>query len=385
MKAALATRAGNYSEKLVSGAAREIRETLGATAGAAVAFCGKDYLPHLAEFCETLRVDGHIINVMGCTGSGWIGGAKEQETGPGFSVLALSGTEAHLPVLEISSGESESENPRSAGSGFRQINGWVSLANPFTFDAESWLSNWTSPKSPLPVVGGFASGGQSEEDTAVFINGRTVDCAVLGIGGLLRLVPVLSQGCRPIGEPLTVTRAENNVVYALGSRPAYEALESAFETLTDKEKAGARGNLFAGLAGTEYVEDFRPSDFLVRNILGADPSSGAVVIAGIPRVGQTLQYQLRDAASADSDLTAVLKHTLSEWGHPLASLVFACTGRGQSLFGGAGHDASSIQKLLGSHPSAGFFCNGEIGPVGLKNCIHSFSLSCAFIARASSH
>ncbi|MEX1118922.1 MAG: FIST C-terminal domain-containing protein, partial [Terrimicrobiaceae bacterium] len=192
-----------------------------------------------------------------------------------------------------------------------------------------------------------------------------------------------SQGCRPIGEPLTVTRAENNIVYSLGSRPAYEALESAFETLSEKEKATARGNLFAGLAGTEYVEEFRPGDFLVRNILGADPSSGAVVIGGIPRVGQTLQYQLRDATSADSDLTGVLKHTSAEWGRPVASLVFACTGRGKSLFGGSSHDTKAIQNHLGSHPSSGFFCNGEIGPIGGKNCIHSYSLTSALITSSN--
>ena len=88
----------------------------------------------------------------------------------------------------------------------------------------------------------------------------------------LRVMAIVSQGCRPIGEPLTVTRAESNVIYSLGARPAYEALESAFEGLSDGEKAGAKGNLFAGIAGTEDVEDFKPGHFLIRNILGADPN-----------------------------------------------------------------------------------------------------------------
>lgn len=383
MKAATSIRTGPFSEEQTALAAKELRESLGETAHVALAFCSPDYIPHLQDFCEILRVDGHAINVLGCTASGLIGGEIESEAVPGFSVLAISAADAFFPVLEISEENAGSLTAEKAAPKESSINGWVALTNPFSFDTDSWLSNWTPAAGGVPVVGGLASGGSSGEDICVFLNGKTTDCVALGIGGAARFVPILSQGCRPIGEPLTVTRAENNIVYSLGSRPAYEALESAFETLSEKEKATARGNLFAGLAGTEYVEDFRPGDFLVRSILGADPSSGAVVIGGIPRVGQTLQYQLRDATSADSDLTGVLKHTSAEWGTPIASLVFACTGRGKSLFGGASHDTKAIQNILGAHPSSGFFCNGEIGPLGGKNCIHSYSLTSALIT--SSH
>lgn len=384
MKAATSIRTGTFSEEQTVSAAKELREALGETAHVAFAFCSPDYIAHLPDFCEILQVEGHAINVLGCTASGLIGGEIESEAVPGFSVLAISAAEAHFPVVDIAeqnAGEVTSllATPRGA-----TMNGWIALTNPFTFDTESWLSKWSAPGAGMPVVGGLASGGGSEDDVSVFLNGKTTDCVAVGIGGAARFVPLLSQGCRPIGEPLTVTRAENNIVYSLGSRPAYEALESAFETLSEKEKSTARGNLFAGLAGTEYVDDFRPGDFLVRNILGADPSSGAVVIGGIPRVGQTLQYQLRDATSAANDLTGVLKHTSAEWGTPVASLVFACTGRGKSLFGGASHDTKAIQNLLGSHPSSGFFCNGEIGPIGSKNCIHSYSLTSALITSSRS-
>ncbi len=385
MKAATSIRSGKFSEEQTVSAAQELRQSLGETAHVAFAFCSPDYIPHLNDFCEILRVDGHAINVMGCTASGLIGGEIESEAEPGFSVLAISAADALFPVFDIPEENAGSLTASTATPQGSSIHGWIALTNPFSFDTESWLSKWTPPVDGAPVVGGLASGGSSEEDVAVFLNGKISDCVTLGIGGAARFVPVLSQGCRPIGEPLTVTRAENNIVYSLGSRPAYEALESAFETLSEQEKATARGNLFAGLAGTEYVEDFRPGDFLVRNILGADPSSGAVVIGGIPRVGQTLQYQLRDATTADSDLTGVLKHTSAEWGTPIASLVFACTGRGKSLFGGASHDTKAIQNLLGPHPSSGFFCNGEIGPLGGKNCIHSYSLTSALITSARSH
>ena len=151
-------------------------------------------------------------------------------------------------------------------------------------------------------------------------------------------------------------------------------MESAFEGLSEGEKAEAKGNLFAGLAGTEYVEDFKPGDFLIRNILGADPNSGAVAIGGFPRVGQTLQYQLRDRNAADAGWRAVLRAVAPESGRPpIASLLFACSGRGSRLFGSRSHDAGLLEEILGSHASAGFLCNGEIGPLGGRNYIHSYS------------
>jgi small ligand-binding sensory domain FIST len=368
--AACSMREGGFSAGLAEDAAREVRARLGRPAAFAMAFCSSDYLPHLDGFCETLRVDGHIPDVIGCTASGFLAGADDAEAKPGFSLLAVA-HDGPPPAIHRMGGDGTQAAHRPAAGG---ENGWIVLADPTSMDIEGWLADWGAP-----VVGGLASGGDSSDEIAVFHNGSICDGVAVPIGTSVRLVTVLSQGCRPIGEPLTVTRAEHNVIYALGSHPAYEALESAFETLSDAEKATARGNLFAGLAGTEYVEEFQPGDFLVRNILGADPSSGAVVIGGIPRIGQTLQYQLRDAGLAGSHLRTSLKRALAEWGRPSASVVFACTGRGRRFFGNGGHDAGAVQEVLGTHPGAGFFCNGEIGPVGAKSCVHSYSLACALL------
>jgi small ligand-binding sensory domain FIST len=252
-------------------------------------------------------------------------------------------------------------------------NVWDNISQRCERDTERWLAEWNAAWPDVPCIGGLASGTSDGEGVGVFHNGRFCDAVVVAVTGM-RVMAVVSQGCRPIGEPLTVTRAESNVVYSLGARPAYEALESAFEGLSEGEKAGAKGNLFAGLAGTEYVDEFKPGDFLIRNILGADPNSGAVAIGGYPRVGQTLQYQLRDRNAADAEWRSVLRTAAAESGKaPLASLLFACTGRGSRLFGSKGHDAGLLEDILGPHASAGFFCNGEIGPLGGRNYIHSYS------------
>lgn len=387
MKSASVRHRGAYSPEQVASAAVEFREATGGAAALVFAFVTSDYLAHIEEFTEIVRVDGHVIDVVGATGLGLIRDGEEEENEPGFSLLApgLASGEFQLHtfqqgMLEDSAGpETWRDLPGAAG-----IPAWIVLANPFVFDAESWLQEWNRAFPSIPSVGGLASGSADGENVAVFHNGRIVDALALGVTGM-RILPVVSQGCRPIGEPLTVTKAENNVVYSLGTRPAYEALESAFEGLTEGEKATAKGNLFAGLAGTEYVEDFKSGDFLIRNILGADPNSGAVVIGGFPRVGQTLQYQLRDKSSADADWRSALRHAALESGRPPeASLLFACAGRGSGLFGCKSHDASLLEEIVGAHASAGFFGNGEIAPLGGRNYIHSYTAACALFFRAES-
>lgn len=373
-------RSGAFSPELVAAAALELREATGGVAPLAFAFVTPDYVPHLQEFAEIVRVDGHVIDLIGCTGGGLTADGEETEEGSGFSLLALNAPNASFQVVPLSQAMVE----ESTGPDFwrRRTNvespsSWVVLTNPFVFDNENWLKEWNAAWPGLICVGGLASGTEDGENVVAFHNGRELDAVAVAVRGM-KVLPLVSQGCRPIGEPLTVTKAESNVVYSLGARPAYEALESAFEALTEGEKAVAKGNLFAGLAGTEYVEDFKPGDFLIRNILGADPNSGAVVIGGFPRVGQTLQYQIRDRDSADEEWRSVLRHAATESGRaPLASLLFACTGRGASLFGSRSHDAGLLEEILGRHASAGFFCNGEIGPLGDRNHIHSYSASCA--------
>ena len=205
------------------------------------------------------------------------------------------------------------------------------------------------------------------------------DGLALGLRGGVAVRTIVSQGCRPIGEPLTITGARQNLLITLGSKPAYTVLNDVFNRLSDHDKARARGNLFAGLAMSEYVHDYKRGDFLIRNILAADPDAGAVEVGAPLRVGQTLQYQLRDRDSADEDLRELCHTADTEGTRPFASFLFACNGRGRGLFSVPNHDAGVLAEVLGAHPSAGFFCAGEIGPVGNQNHLHGYTASIALL------
>ena len=371
-----------FDEGRVRAAAEEMRAELGAAPTLALAFLSTGYSPHLAEFQEVVAVHGHAAMLCGCTGSGLIGPAREAEATEGFSLLFLHAPEAKIRAVPLSQAQVETSDGdpfwREAAGGPAQA--WLSLANPFRFDTDTWLREWNSAFPGTPVLGGLASGPRGDEDVAVFGQGigDTSDAIAIALDGL-RIETVVSQGCRPIGEALPVTRADEHLLFELGSRPAYQVLEQAFNTLADADKQRARGNLFAGLAVDEYKEQFARGDFLVRNILGADPATGAVVVGAHPRTGQTLQYQLRDAASADEELKALLAPLAAQGKKPVASLLFCCNGRGKHLFGSPDHDAKVVAEALGPLPSSGFFCNGEIGPVAGRNFLHGYTASIGLI------
>src|SRR5262249_48198357 len=145
----------------------------------------------------------------------------------------------------------------------------------------------------------------------VYLNGEVFDegGVAISFAGEVGLVGVTSQGCTPIGETWTLTKVEQNVIHEIGNRPAYEVLAETFNQLTAEEQKGARGNLFIGLVVNEYLEDFHRGDFLIRNLLGADPRSGTIVVGAAPRSGQTIQFQRRSAAAATEDMNELLART----------------------------------------------------------------------------
>ena len=367
-----------YDETRVRETAEELRAELGADPTLALAFLSTGYARHLGEFQEVVAVHGHAAVLCGCTGSGLIGTAREAEMAEGFSLLFLHLPESRVRAVPLWQAQVETSRGdafwREAAGGTAAA--WLAWADPFRFDADTWLREWNSAYRGIPVLGGLAGGPRDGEDVTVFgpAIGQTADALAVALDRV-RLETVVSQGCRPIGEPLPVTRADEHLLIELGSRPAYQVLEQAFNTLADADKQRARGNLFAGLAVDEYKEHFGRGDFLVRNILGADPATGAVVVGAHPRTGQTLQYQLRDAASADEELKSLLAPLAARNGKPVASLLFCCNGRGKHLFGAPHHDAGTVAESLGPVPSAGFFCNGEIGPVGGSNFLHGYTAS----------
>ncbi len=371
--AASRVRLTQWDEAVVTETARQLRaETGGATL--ALAFVSPDWRPHLKEFMEILQVDGHARQVIGCSADGFIGTGQEDEDVSGFSVMFLNLAEEEAGTWVI---DEHFQIPRDRPA----TGGWLVLGNPLRLNASALLEDMNRIYPGVPVYGGLATGGWDSETLFTFHHAAgVIDSAGVAVHLPVTVIQgIVSQGCQPIGEPYTITQVDKDVVLGVGGRRAYDVLVETFENLPEDDQKVARGNIMAGLAASEYREDFQRGDFLVRNIIGGDPKTGALKIGAIPRVGQTIQFQLREKDAADEDLRLRSEALRVREGVPLAMICFSCGGRGQGLFGIPNHDAGILEDTFGPVPVAGFFCNGEFGPVAGVNFLHGYTASVAVI------
>jgi small ligand-binding sensory domain FIST len=254
----------------------------------------------------------------------------------------------------------------------------IVLADPYSFATEALLVRIAELRPGMPVLGGLASaaaaGSASLFRDGEVLDGGAVACSLAGVP----LLPCVSQGAAPVGPEMTITAAEGNLIRELASRPAIERLREALAELDPREQELAASGLMLGLVIDENKPEYLRGDFLVRPIIGVDSESGSLAIGERVSVGQTVRMQIRDGASADEDLRAALRAQTEALGRarPAGVLLFTCNGRGSHMFQVPDHDASAIEDALGV-PAGGFFCAGEIGPVGGRNFLHGFTATMA--------
>lgn len=348
------------------------------------------FFPYAKQVLEILRVHARIPLLAGCSSTALVTGAEELEDNPGL-VLALyalpgatvTGTYFNQTQVEEADGHDFWHGLTTVKPS--QSNGWLTFIDPFHLDSESWLRSWNESYPGSPVYGGLASGIFADQTTQIYLNGEVYEegGVALAIGGEVRLAGVISQGCTPIGDTWTLTRVEQNLIHKIANRPAYEVLSETVNEMSSDEQKKVRGNLFIGLVVNEYLEEFHRGDFLVRNLLGGDPQTGVLAVGAMPRAGQTMQFQRRDAEAATEDMSELLNRTQTALGGATVygGCLCCCNGRGRNLFGESSHDAQMVQKQFGGIGLSGFFCNGEIGPVGPKNFLHGYTASLALFVK----
>ncbi|HXH22742.1 MAG TPA: FIST N-terminal domain-containing protein [Dehalococcoidia bacterium] len=351
-------------------------------------FAAWDYaeeFPDLAREAKA-RLGGTVI---GCSGQGIIGPRREVEDQPALSLACFQLPGASLSAVRITNGDVQRRASRESWeealeTGAEDMNGIIVFAEPY-FDCEPFLIAMSGFFPGLPILGGIASGDSRTARAAVFLDGEAYleGAVAVVLRGDYTLRTVVSQGAAPIGEPWTITGATENIIETIGMRPAYQVLVETLMGLEPGQQLRAQQNLLVGLAVDEYKDEFRRGDFLIRNLVGADRERGLLAINAYPRTGQTLQFQMRDAAAADEDLRELLQRFKSEAGEGTAvgGLLCSCNGRGAGLFGAPDHDALAVADMLGDVPVAGFFCNGEIGPIGQRTFLHGFTASLGLIVR----
>jgi small ligand-binding sensory domain FIST len=370
---------------------RALAQVQGTPVDVALLFASGAYATHYSEMVQMIRHATGATIVLGCSGEGVVGTRTELERIPALSLMTLSLPGATLrPVYfteEMIRNYTTPQQWRAAlDLSLDDVNSWLVFADPFRLDCEGLINGLSLAYTGLPLLGGLASNDMEERRTYVFYNDEVFDEGAVGlaIGGAYTLLPLVSQGCEPIGEPWTITHVQNNsMITSISNRPAYELLIETIKQLTPELQRRVQNNLLVGLAADEYRDHFERGSFLIRQLIGVDRHNGALAIGAFPRVGQTIQFQIRDAATADRDLKELLAQVGARVGdqQPVAGILCTCNGRGEGMFGMPDHDAGAVAQTFGSLPLAGLFCSGEIGPVGKRSFLHGFTASLALLVK----
>jgi small ligand-binding sensory domain FIST len=386
-----AYRQGDFDEAGLRQWAETLRAQLGTrSVSLGLVFMSPNFFPHAQATLEILRVHARIPLLAGCSSTSLVAGSREIEdaTGIVLALYSLPGAELkgfRFTQTQVEETDGQNYWPLKSGVEPKHSNGWLAFIDPFHLDAEGWIRSWNESYAPLPVFGGLASGIFSEQATQVYLNGDVFEDGgvAISVGGGVKLSGVISQGCTPIGDTWTLTRVEHNLIHQIANRPAYAVLADTVQKLSAADQQKSRGNLFIGLVVNEYLDEFHRGDFLVRQLIGGDPNSGVLAVGALPRAGQTMQFHRRDAAAATEDMDELLERAKEEIGVATiyGGCLCCCNGRGKNLFGQPNHDAELVQKEFGPIGLAGFYGNGEIGPVGEKNYLHGFTASLALFVK----
>jgi small ligand-binding sensory domain FIST len=363
----------------VGDAAREARAALGgAPVDLAFLFISADHFAEAEEALTSLEDVLAPAHVLGCVAQGVVARDRELEDGPAVAVWAASLPDARIETFQSVAVETDDGVAVTGIPTLDDADLVTLLVDPFTYPAGGFLSKLNEEEDSVPLVGGLAAGSGEPDTQALFCDGEVLYEGA--VGAIVRGVPVrtiVSQGCEPVGRDSVITHAEDNVVFELAGEPALERLKGDLGTLTpDQERSAASGGVLAGLVIDENRADYRRGDYLMRGLVGVDEETGAIAVGEAVRVGQTLRFHIRDAASADEDLRENLSAALNGK-RAAGALMFTCNGRGTNFFSAPDHDARATAELLGDDALAGFFCAGEIGPVGGKPFLHGFTATLA--------
>ena len=349
----------------------------GANVDLAFLFLTPQHLDAAADAAETVRGALSPRHLLGCVAEGVVAGKRELETGPAVSVWAASLPGALIRTFHVAGEEDFLAAEDLPDLGAPKL--VTLLVDPFTYPAGTLLEHLNVAYPGIPLVGGIAAGGGRPGAQALVLDGEihaegAVGAALEGVS----VEAVVSQGCAPIGRDSVITSAEDNVIFELAGQPALERLRDEIGALSASQQRLATRGLLAGLVIDENKPEYGRGDFLMRGILGADEESGAIAIGEQVRVGQTIRFHVRDADSADADLRLALGEILGDTAaRPAGALLFTCNGRGSHMFRAPDHDAAALAAALGRPAVAGFFCGGEIGPVGGRSFLHGFTATMA--------
>jgi small ligand-binding sensory domain FIST len=384
---ALSTR--HSLEAAITDVVEQAVSCLTAPADLGLVFISSAFTSEYSRLLPLLAEKLSVPMLIGCSAAGVVGTTSENQAQEIEAEPAISLTLAHLPGVDIRAFHILGDQLPDLDS---SPDAWIDLvgvppspvpqfilfSSAFSSGTNDLLQGLDFAYPGSVIVGGQASGGFVSDRIALFCNNRLYRQGTVGLAlsGDIVLETIVAQGCRPIGEPLQVTKAERNIILELDEQVPLVVLRNLIGSLSDEDKMLAQHSLFVGLAMNEFQFSLQQGDFLIRNLLGVDPAAGAIAIGDRVRPGQRLQFHLRDAQASAEDLELLLQEYQAQnrnQSSPLAALMFSCVGRGAGLYGKPNFDSQLFRGYFHDIPMGGCFCGGEIGPVSGRTFLHGYT------------
>lgn len=328
------------------------------------------------------------IPVFGCSAESVVGRGREIEGQTAASIL-LIGELSRPPKIFTMECMRTPDGPTVLGltdeiiERARQCNGMLVAACPRTFSVDMLIETLEPERGAnvVPVLGGYCSSQNWENMSLLFCDNKLLNRGAIGmvLPPELHWQTIVSQGCRPIGDPMIITSLDGNTILKLGGKPALSMLRDMFQKLPSHERDMAIDALLIGRAITEYSDTFSHGDFLIRNVQGVDTDVDGIQVTDRFQVGQTIRFHVRDAQGADADLMNLLSRVSKGGIDNKAGLLFSCNGRGHRMFSQPNHDALAIDRYFPGLPLAGIFAAGEFAPLANRNLTHGFTAVAAFL------
>ena len=364
--------------------AESIKGTIGGDPDLVFIFPSYNFTSRFVEISNAVNQQFRNSIVIGCSGNGVIGSGQEVEQRPGFAMCAAIMPDVTITPFHVSNSDlPDGDAPPDKWSDMLGVASgsdpsFVILADPFSVQGENLLMGMDYAYPGCKIVGGLASGGTQPGANALYLNNRTYDHGLVGIAlsGNIDVSTIVAQGCKPIGTLSRVTKCEKNILHELDDRSPFDVLGEIYNKLSETDQKLFQNSLFLGVVMDPFESNPSIGDFLIRNIVGANPDSGQLAIGQMIREGQLVQFHLRDAETSTENLLNMLEeHQANPNESDSGALMFSCLGRGKYLYGEPDHDTDIFREKIGDLPLTGFFCNGEIGPVGGSTFLHGYTSS----------
>ena len=354
--------------------ARDIQDQLAAEApfDLVVVFVRPETDPAGADILAGLREQLTPRRFIGCTAGGVVGAGREIEDQAATAVLAARLPGVHVEPLPDLDDDDVDLRPDD-------LQACIVLVDPFSTATEALLNRLDQLAPGIPVIGGVASWASAPGRNRLAQDDEVTNSGLVGVTlrGNVRVSTIVSQGCRPVGDWFTVTGSRSNLIQELDGKPPLEVLQEVFAEASADDQKLMRSGILLGRGVVRQPDDLGHGSFLIRVVLGADRESGAISVADRMREGEYVQFHVRDAQSARDDLEMLLTPQVFEES-AAGALLFTCNGRGERFFGERDADVAIIGNALGEQvPVTGFFCGGEIGPIGSANFVHGYTASLA--------